>query len=162
MRINIENDENIIASLPKIWKNEVGLRGFFSKSKEGFLVLTNKNLIFVPEWIFITVKDREKFFGGNEVKVSTIDGYTETKLDEDISEHSASVIIPLASIVEVESVKLRRSTYLRVRFKSENGKIKAYDFGVALAITNYPIRQPLQILALDWNPWVKVVRAYLS
>jgi hypothetical protein len=160
MRINLETDEHIVASLPKIWKTEVGLIGFFSKSREGVLVLTNKKIIFVPKYILITQKEREKYFGNDEAKVTRIDSYSESQLDEDISEHPKSSMMPLESIVDVETAKLRKANFLRISFKTGN-KIKTYDFGITKSVTNYPMRQPLLFCSLNWDAWIKLVKAYL-
>ena len=160
MRINIESDEHIVASLPKVWGNEVGFMGFFKKSKEGVLVLTNKKIVFVPKWVPVTSKEREKFFGADEAKVTVIDRYSESDLDEDISEQSKSLLLPLESIVNVESVKLRKVNFLRVKCVID-GKTKTYDFGVAKSVTNYPIRQPLMFYNLDWDAWIRLIKSRL-
>jgi hypothetical protein len=160
MRVNIDIDEHIVASLPKVWGNELGFMGFFNKSKEGILVLTNRKIIFVPEWILVRPKESEKYFGQDEAKVTLIDGYSESKLEEDISKHPNSLIIPLESIVDVESVKLRKVNFLRIKFRTD-GKAKAYDFGIAKGVTNYPIRQPLLFYSLDWSAWIRLIRAYV-
>ena len=160
MRINIEPDEHIIASLPKVWGNEVGLMGFFKKSKEGVLVLTNKNIIFVPKFVPLIPREREKFFGGDEAKVTVMDNYSESDLDEDISEQSSSLLLPLDSITNVENVELRKVNFLRIKCIF-NGKTKTYDFGIAESVTNYPIRQPLKFYNVDWNTWIKLIKSYL-
>jgi len=160
MRINIETDEHIVASLPKVWGNEVGFIGFFKKSKEGILVLTNKKLVFVPKWVPVTPKEREKFFGGDEAKVTVIDRYSESELDEDIEEQPKSLLLPLESIVSVENVQLRKVNFLRVKCMID-GKAKTYDFGVAKSVTNYPIRQPLLFYNLDWGAWIRLIKSYL-
>jgi hypothetical protein len=160
VRINIDSDEHIIASLPKVWGNEVGFMGFFKKSKEGILVLTNKKLIFVHKWIPITQKEREKFFGGDEAKVAVIDRYSESDLDEDIEEKPNSLLIPLESIANVENVQLRKVNFLRVKCMID-GKAKTYDFGIAKSVTNYPIRQPLLFYNLEWGPWIRLIKSYL-
>ena len=160
MRINIESDEHIVASLPKVWGNEVGFMGFFKKNKEGILVLTNKKIIFVPKWIPVTPKEREKFFGGDEARVTVIDRYSESDLDEDISEQPKSLLLPLESIANVENVKLRKVNFLRVKCMID-GKTKTYDFGIAKSVTNYPIRQPLLFYSLDWSAWIRLIKSYL-
>lgn len=161
MRVNIDLDEHIIASLPKVWGNELGLVGFFNKSKEGILTLTNKKLIFIPEWAFVTPKEREqKYFTDDKANVTRIDGYSEAQLDEDVSKYSKSVLVPLESIVSVDSVILRKVNFLRIKFDAK-GKRRAYDFGLAKTLTNYPIRQPLQFYSLDWDAWIKLIKAYL-
>lgn len=160
MRINIDTDEHIIASLPKVWGNEVGFMGFFKKSKEGVLALTNKKLIFVPKWFPLTPREREKFFGGDEAKVTVIDRYSESDLDEDISEQLSSLLLPLESIVDVENVKLRKVNFLRVKCII-GGKTKTYDFGIAKSVTNYPVRQPLLFYNLDWSAWIRLIKSYL-
>ena len=62
MRVNIDLDEHIVATLPKIWGNQVGFLGSFKKYKEGILALTNKKIIFIPEWVGVTQREREKIF----------------------------------------------------------------------------------------------------
>ncbi len=160
MRINLESDEHIVASLPKVWGNEVGFMGFFKKSKEGVLVLTDKKVIFVPKYVTITPKDRDKFFGGDEAKVTLVDRYSESDLDEDISEQPNSLLLPLKSIAGVESVILRKVNFLRIKCMLD-GKAKTYDFGIARSVTNYPIRQPLMFYDVDWGAWIKLIKSYL-
>jgi hypothetical protein len=159
VRINIDADEHIVASLPKVWGNEVGFMGFFKKSKEGVLVLTNKKLIFVPKWIPLTPKERDKFFGEDEAKVTLMDNYSESDLDEDIEEQSSSILLPLESIVSVENVKLRKINFMRVKSTSD-GRTKTYDFAIAKSVTNYPIRQPLIFYNLDWSAWIRLIKSY--
>ena len=160
MRINIERDERIVASLPKVWANEVGFMGFFKKSKEGVLVLTNKQFIFVPKWFHLSRREREKFFGSDEAKVTVLDGYSESELDEDISEQSSSLLLPLQSIASVENMILRKVNFLRIKCII-NGKTKTYDFGIAKSVTNYPIRQPLMFYNVDWSAWIRLIKSHL-
>lgn len=160
MRINVESDERIVASLPKVWQNEVGFMGFFSKSREGLLVLTNKKIVFAPQFFFVTSKERDKYYGEDKVKVTQIKGYSETQLDEDITKNQKSLLIPLKSIVSVESVVLRKVNFLRIKFTTEN-KTKTYDFGIAKSVTNYPIRQPLLFYSVDWTEWINLIKTFL-
>jgi len=162
MRVNLELDEHIVATLPKVWGNELGLFGFFNKTKEGILALTDRQIIFIPEWVFVTPREREqKYFSNDQAKVTRIDGLSESQLDEDISKHSKSLLVPLESVIDVSSVTLRKVNFLRLKFKAEKiGKTRSYDFGIAKTITNYPIRQPLQFYNLDWGAWVKLIMAY--
>lgn len=159
MRINIESDEHIVASLPKVWQNEVGFVGFFSKSREGILVLTNKKIVFVPQFFFVTSKERQKYFGEDKVKVTQIKGYSETQLDEDITQNQKSLLIPLKSVASVESVSLRKVNFLRIKFAMDK-KTKTYDFGITKSVTNYPIRQPLLFYSVDWTDWINVIKSY--
>lgn len=159
MRINIESDEHIVASLPKVWQNEVGFVGFFSKSREGILVLTNKKIVFVPQFFFVTSKERQKYFGEDKVKVTQIKGYSETQLDEDITQNQKSLLIPLKSVASVESVSLRKVNFLRIKFAIDK-KTKTYDFGITKSVTNYPIRQPLLFYSVDWTDWINVIKSY--
>ena len=160
MRINIETDEHIVSSLPKVWLNEVGFMGFFSKSREGILALTNRKIVFVPQFFFITSKERERYFGEDKVKVTQIKGYSETQLDEDIAQNQKSLLIPLKSVVSVENVALRKINFLRIKFTTDS-KTKTYDFGIAKSVTNYPIRQPLLFYNVDWTDWINVIKSYL-
>lgn len=159
MRMNIDTDEHIVASLPKVWGNVVGFMGFFKKSKEGVLVLTNKQLIFVPRWIPLTPKERDKFFGEDEAKVTLMDNYSESDLDEDISEQSSSILLPLESIMNVENVILRKINFMRVKCVID-GRTKTYDFAIAKSVTNYPIRQPLIFYNLDWSAWIRLIKSH--
>jgi hypothetical protein len=158
MRVNLEEDEHMIAALPKIWPIKLGLMGFFNKSKEGILVLTNKNLIFVPRYLYVSPKERKKYFGEDKVKVTQLWDYSETQLDEDISENSKSWAMPLESIIDITQVTLRKVNFMRIKFSS-NGKEKAYDFGIAKSVTNYPIRQPLLFYNVDWIAWIDLLKS---
>src|SRR6478736_4879730 len=127
MREHLEEDEQIISSLPQIWGIALGLGGFFHKNKEGILVLTNKNLIFVPRYIWITAKEKERYFEDDKARIGRISDYNESDLDEDLTEHQKSWVIPLHSITDVRTITTRKVDFLRVVF-AEKGKEKKYDF----------------------------------
>lgn len=156
---NLRDEEHIIASLPQVWGIALGLRGFFHKSKEGILVITDKNLMFVPRYIFITPKEKEKFFGDDKARVDRIPDYDEQYLDDDLTENSKSWVIPLRSISEVKTVTTRKVDFLRVTFL-ENGRKKDYEFGITKTVTNYPYRQPLVFKNIDWSLWVGIIKSY--
>ncbi|MDE1766528.1 MAG: hypothetical protein KGI27_09720 [Thaumarchaeota archaeon] len=162
MRINLDEDEQIVASLPKIWGIALGLAGFFHKSKEGVLALTNKNLIFVPHYLYITPKEREKYFGDDKARVLKLANYSEADLDEDVSKNSKSWIIPFNSIIKAESVTSRKVNFLRVTFKDEKNRIKKYEFAITRAVINYPQRQPLTYYSLDWTEWVNLINSHCN
>jgi len=161
MRVNLGEEEYIIASLPKIWGISLGLSGFFHKSREGVLALTNKNLIFVPRFLQLMSKEREKYFGNDKALVTKLKNYSETDLDEDISKNSKSWIIPLSSLINVESVTSRKVNFLRITFKDEKNKIKKYDFGITRSVINYPQRQPLMYYNLDWTAWIDLLKSHM-
>ncbi len=162
MRINLEEGEHIVASLPKIWGIKTGLAGVFHKSKEGFLVLTNKNIIFVTGFLGLLSEERKRFFGENKARVTKIPNYSEADLDEDISEDpNNSWIIPLSSILDVQSVTIRKVAFMRLTFKDENNKEKKYDFGIARSTINYPQRQALIYDNLDWSEWIDLIKSRL-
>ena len=160
MRINIDLGEHIVASLPKVWGNELGVIGFFSKSKEGILHLTHRKLIFVARYTHLTPREMEKYYGGDEAKLAKIDGYSETQLDEDI-ENSKHVLVPLTSVVSAESVNVRKVNFLRLKYKTDSNKVKGFDFGMTKSVTNYPMRQPLLFYSINWEAWVRAIKAYL-
>jgi len=158
MRVNLDEDEHMVAALPKIWAIATGLMGFFNKSKEGILVLTNKNLIFVSRYLYVSPKEREKYFGEDKVKVTQLWDYSETQLDEDISENSKSWMMPLESIIAVTQITLRKVNFMRIKF-TINDKEKVYDFGITKSVTNYPIRQPLLFYNVDWTAWIDLLKS---
>ncbi len=161
MRANLEDSEHIVASLPQIWGSILGWAGFFHKSKEGILVLTDKNLIFVPRYLFITAKEKESYFGKDKANVTKVVNYNESDLDEDLTQNPKSWIIHLNSIVDASSVTIRKVNFLRVTF-NDKGKEKKYDFATSRTIVNYPQRQPLQFYSLDWSSWITLIRSYLQ
>ncbi len=162
MRVNLEEGEHIIASLPKVWGIKTGLSGFFSKSKEGYLSLTNKNIIFVTGFLGLLAQEKKKYFGDNKARVTRIPNYAEGDLDEDISEDpNNSWIIPLSSIMDVQSVTIRKADFMRLTFKDENNKEKKYDFGKARSTINYPQRQVLVYDTMDWSEWIALIKSKL-
>lgn len=161
MRENLKETEYIIASLPQIWGIILGFRGFFHKTKEGILVITNKNLIFVPRYLFITPKEKEKHFGEDKAMIAKITDYDEQYLDEDLTENPKSWIIPLDSIKDVKSVTARKVDFLRITF-TEKGKTKEYEFGITKTVTNYPYRQPLVFKNIDWSQWIDLIRSEME
>ena len=161
MRENLEEEEYIIASLPQIWGIALGLRGFFHKNKEGILVLTNKNVIFVPRYIWITAKEKERYFEDDRASIGKMANYNESDLDEDLTENPKSWIMPLDSIKDVISITTRKVDFLRITF-TEKGKEKMYDFGITKTVTNYPYRQPLVFKNLDWSLWIGLISSKLK
>ncbi len=161
MRENLEEEEYIIASLPQIWGIALGLRGFFHKNKEGILVLTNKNVIFVPRYIWITAKEKERYFEDDRASIGKMANYNESDLDEDLTENPKSWIMPLDSIKDVISITTRKVDFLRIIF-TEKGKEKMYDFGITKTVTNYPYRQPLVFKNLDWSLWIGLISSKLK
>ena len=161
MRENLEEEEYIIASLPQIWGIALGLRGFFHKNKEGILVLTNKNVIFVPRYIWITAKEKERYFEDDRASIGKMANYNESDLDEDLTENPKSWIMPLDSIKDVISITTRKVDFLRITF-TEKGKEKMYDFGITKTVTNYPYRQPLVFKNLDWSLWIGLIASKLK
>ncbi len=161
MRKVLDEDEIIIASLPQIWEIALGLSGFFHKNKEGILALTNKNLIFVPRYLFITPKEKERYFGDDKAKIEKISDYTESDLDEDVSENSKSLVISLNAITEVRITTSRKVNFLRISFM-KGTKEKQHEFGVSKTITNYPQRQPLVFKNLDWSLWAGLIQSHLK
>ncbi|MEM4317945.1 MAG: hypothetical protein QXZ15_06870 [Candidatus Nitrosocaldaceae archaeon] len=162
MRVNLDDDEYIIAILPKVWLSETGLAGLLKRSKEGILALTNKRLVFVARHMVVTRDEMSRYIDLEEriVRVSNMTGYSEKDLDEDISNNGKdSVLIPFMSIIDVREVKVRRSRFLRVKFMYDD-KSKTYDYGIAESITNYPIRQPLLFYDISWEPWIRLINAY--
>ncbi len=162
MRVNLEEGEHIIASLPKVWGIKTGLSGFFSKSKEGYLSLTNKNIIFVTGFLGLLAEEKKKYFGEGKARVTRIKNYAEADLDEDISEDpNNSWIIPLNTIIDVQSVTIRNAGFMRLTFKDESGREKKYDFGKARTTINYPQRQALIYDNLDWSEWISLIKSHL-
>jgi hypothetical protein len=159
MKENLKEGEYIIASLPQIWGIMLGVRGFFHKSKEGILVFTNKNLIFIPRYLFITPKEKERYFGDDKARIGKITDYDEEYLDEDLTENPKSWIIPLGSITDVKNVAARKVDFLRITF-IEKGKNKEYEFGITKTVTNYPYRQPLVFKNLDWSLWIDLIKSH--
>jgi len=161
MYVNLEEGEHIISSIPQIWGIALGLRGFFHKSKEGILVLTNKNVIFVPRYIWITAKEKERYFENEKAGIGKMSDYSESDLDEDLTENSKSWIIPIDSIIDVGKITTRNVDFLRIIF-TEKGKEKKYDFGITKTVTNYPYRQPLVFKNLDWSLWIGLIKSHLK
>ena len=161
MRVNLEEEEYIIASLPKLWGIALGLAGFFHKSKEGVLALTNKNIIFVPHYLYITPKERDRYYGEDKARVGKLAHYSEADLDEDISKNSKSWIIPLSSLIDAESVTSRKVNFLRITFKDEKNRVKKYEFGITRSVINYPQRQPSMHYSVDWTEWVNLLKSYI-
>lgn len=160
MKENLDEGEYIIASLPQIWGIATGLRGFFHKSKEGILVLTNKNLIFIPRFLFITPKEKERFFGDDKARVGKIVDYDEDYLDQDLTENPKSWIIPLKSITSVKSETTRKVNFLKITFVKK-GKEQNYEFAITKTVTNYPYRQPLVFKNLDWELWIDLIKSHI-
>jgi hypothetical protein len=161
MKENLVEGEYIIASLPQIWGIASGLRGFFHKNKEGILALTNKNVIFIPRYIWITTKEKERYFEDGKARIGKIADYNESDLDQDLTEYPKSWIMSLFSIIDVRIITTRKVDFLRIIFK-EKGKENQYDFGITKTVTNYPFRQPLVFKNLDWSLWIGLIKSSLK
>ncbi|MDE1815324.1 MAG: hypothetical protein KGI11_02010, partial [Thaumarchaeota archaeon] len=78
-----------------------------------------------------------------------------------ISKSSKSWMIPLNSIMDVESNTSRKVNFLRITFKDKKNKIKKYEFAITRSVINYPQRQPLMYYSLDWTEWVNLIKSHL-
>ena len=161
MKENLEEGEHIIASLPQIWGIASGLRGFFHKNKEGILAVTNKNVIFIPRYIWITTKEKERYFEDDKARIGRIADYNESDLNQDLTEYPKSWIMPIDSITDVRTITTRKVDFLRIT-STEKGKQKQYDFGITKTVTNYPFRQPLVFKNLDWSLWIGLIKSNLK
>ena len=93
------------------------------------------------------------------MKVTQLWDYSETQLDEDISQNTKSWIMPLEAIIDVSQITLRKVNFMRIKF-SKDGKEKMYDFVIAKSVTNYPIRQPLLYYSVDWTAWMDLLKPH--
>jgi hypothetical protein len=156
----LEWNEQIKAHLMWIWGGE---DGFMKRKREGMLVVTEKNLIFITKTnmsyrIHAVHSQRQLLrFKENKNVFLPIEGYGITELRNDVEKSNQNMVFPFAQILDMYYLEKRWGTELKVKTNVEN-KQKNYNFAIVRGWVKYPAKDPLQFHHVDWNPVITLYK----
>jgi hypothetical protein len=153
-------NEQIKAHLMWIWGGE---DGFMKRKREGMLVATEKNLIFITktnmsyrvhhvhsERQLIRLKENKNVF-------LPVEGYGITELRNDVKKSNQNIVFPFSQISDMYFLEKRWGTELKIKANIEN-KHKNYNFAIVKGWVKYPAKDPLQFQHVDWNPIITLYK----
>ena len=154
--------ERIQAHIVSIWREP---RGFFSiGGKEGMLVLTNRNLMFVHKttanmnwWKAITQRQVIGFIKSKDTMIHH-DGYNEENLLDDMDDER-NAEIPLEDIISIDHEEKSWGSVLNIEYETDDDdKKQKHRYSVAQDWVKYPAKEPTKYMKVDWKPFVRYVR----
>lgn len=159
----MESSEKILSVLFSIWGTE---EGFLKRGKEGMLILTNKRVAFVSKTKMNSVAWRSsadqqlRDFRSSNASIRVPKLYPMQTLQLDLLNED-NMNIPMNQLLGLESETKRWGTRLKMKFKDNDGKSRAYKFVVVKMWATYPVKDPIGYEAPDWEPWIMVARSYM-
>ena len=153
-------DEKIQAHLVSVWRES---KKFFAVGgKEGMLILTNNQLIFVHKteskmnwWKAITQRQVINFLKSKNTMIHH-DGYGEKDLLNDL-DNSKNIKL---SFDEIQKISFKEETWGSVLYLEyeKDGKKESFQYAVAQDWVKYPIKEPTKFLKVDWEPFVQYIK----
>ena len=153
-------NEQIKTHLMWIWGGE---DGFMKRKREGMLVATEKNLIFITktnmsyrvhhvhsERQLIRLKENKNVF-------LPVEGYGITELRNDVKKSNQNIVFPFSQISDMYFLEKGWGTELKIKANIEN-KQKNYNFAIVKGWVKYPAKDPLQFQHVDWNPIITLYK----
>ncbi|MEM2760565.1 MAG: hypothetical protein QXU32_01380 [Nitrososphaerales archaeon] len=158
----MERPENMVSVLFSVWGAE---EGFMKRGREGMLVLTSNRVAFVSKtrmnitWWRDEVDAQLKHFrkSNNTIKLSA--EYTMDRLIRDLNDE-INLNIPIKQVISVGSEKKNWGSEMKLKFQL-NDKPKTYKFAVVRGWTNYPVKDPVAFIDVDWQPWINALKSYM-
>jgi hypothetical protein len=156
----LEWNEQIKAHLMWIWGGE---DGFMKRKREGMLVATEKNLIFITKTnmsyrVHQVHSDRQLLrFKENKNVFLPVEGYGITELRNDLEKSNQNIVFPFSQISDMYFLEKRWGTELKIKTNIEN-KQKNYNFAIVKGWVKYPAKDPLQFHQVDWNPIITLYK----
>lgn len=153
----------MLSALFSVWRTEEGL---FKRGKEIILILTNKRIAFVSKtkmskglWESELTK-QVKIFRSSGDTVRVPKGYTLQVLQKDLEDEN-NMSVPMNQIMNIEGESKRWGSQLKIKFKDDDGKVRAYKFAVVRMWTRYPVKDALAFEDPNWQPWINTARSFM-
>ena len=160
----LEWNEQIKAHLMWIWGGE---DGFMKRKREGMLVATEKNLIFITKTnmsyrVHQVHSQRQLLrFKENKNVFLPVEGYGITELRNDLEKSLQNIVFPFSQISDMYFLEKRWGTELKIKIKTNiENKQKNYNFAIVKGWVKYPAKDPLQFHYVDWNPIITLYKMY--
>ena len=153
-------DEKIQAHLVSVWRES---KKFFAVGgKEGMLILTNNQLIFVHKteskmnwWKAITQRQVINFLKSKNTMIHH-DGYGEKDLLNDL-DNSKNIKL---SFDEIQKISFKEKTWgsaLYLEYEKDDKK-ENFQYSIAQDWVKYPIKEPTKYMKVDWEPFVQYIK----
>ena len=153
-------DEKIQAHLVSVWRES---KKFFAVGgKEGMLILTNNQLIFVHKteskmnwWKAITQRQVINFLKSKNTMIHH-DGYGEKDLLNDL-DNSKNIKL---SFDEIQKISFKEETWGSVLYLEyeKDDKKENFQYSIAQDWVKYPIKEPTKYMKVDWEPFVQYIK----
>ena len=156
----LEWNEQIKAHLMWIWGGE---DGFLKRKKEGMIVVTERNLIFITKTnmsyrVHEVHSQRQLLrFKENKDVFLPLEGYGITELRNDIEKSDQNIVFPFARISDMYFLEKRWGSELKFKANIEQ-KEKNYSFAIVKGWVKYPAKDPVQFQHVDWNPVIALYK----
>ncbi len=159
---NVDEDERIVSVLFSVASSE---GGFFARSKECILCLTNKRLAVIyktemsaSRWQKGVEEQRNAFkYDNNTIRRAY---YTIEDLNTDL-DYDVNLNIPFSNILDIKIEEKRWAPELRVVFKESKKHQRALNFAIVRTWVRYPLADPIEYEKPNWKPFVDAIRSRL-
>lgn len=154
----MDSDEQIVAHLVSVWKEEKKL---FARAKECMFILTNRRIAFItktdakPRWWSITVERQVVTLMKSNNPMLIHDGYGEKELGFDL-ENKKNQEYGFDEVISVNSEEKVWGSILKLKLQKDN-KEKNYHLSIVKDWVSYPIKDPMKFLKINWTPVVEFI-----
>ena len=153
-------DEKIQAHLVSVWRES---KKFFAVGgKEGMLILTNNQLIFVHKteskmnwWKAITQRQVINFLKSKNTMIHH-DGYGEKDLSNDL-DNSKNIELEFDDIEKISFKEETWGSVLHLEYEKDDKK-ENFQYSIAQDWVKYPIKEPTKYMKVDWEPFVQYIK----
>jgi len=156
----VDWDEQIKAHIFWVWKER---EGFFTRGKEGMLVITDRRLAFIVK-TDMTYKMHEthslrqlKRFEAGENVFRPAEGYKLEHLERDLDKSPDNLELPFSQISDITSEEKDWGTLLKVSVNLGD-KAKIHKFSVVKGWVKYPAKDPIGFQKMDWTPLINLLK----
>lgn len=160
----MEGSESIVAVVFSIWATE---EGFLKRGREVVLFLTTRRIAFTSKTkmsmnLWRSELDKQlKAIGSSNNIMKVPREYILEILRKDIADEEETTSIPLQDVVNLETEEKRWGSELRLKFSTNDGKVKGYKFALVKSWVRYPAKDPIAFANPDWQTWINTAKSYM-
>lgn len=159
---NVESNEKIISALFSVATSQ---GGFFSRSRECILCLTNKRLAVIyntemkpTKWQRAVEEQKNAFKKGSIDTIRSV-YYTIEDLNTDL-DSDANLNIPLSNIIDAKIEEKRWAPELKIIFKEVKKHTRSLNFALVRNWIRYPLPDPIEYEKPNWKPFIDAINSY--
>ena len=152
-------DEHIQTHILSVWSEE---KKFLKRGVEGMLFLTEKHLIFVTKteskmrWWDATAQRQIRNLMESPNIMLHHDGYGDEELRRDV-QNEKNLEIPFNRILNVDFEEKSWGSVLKLEINMGD-KTKKYEFSIVSGWVEYPLKDPVKYMRVDWKPFVDYIK----